>query len=489
MNGVAVLPFSFPASQSEDLRVYSYDTINGIQTLLTEVTDYTIAFTDATLPSAGSVTLLSSVLYNDTNFQVTLTRFTGQVNEYDMEFGQRMNPEQLEFEQDRQVQMIQDIAQGLSEAVVFPTSEEVAPGANVLPTVALRKNGILGFDANGDFTTSTTILDDAVADATAASAASAAAALVSEGNASTSESNAATSESNASTSATNAGISETNAAASAESLPTFEAPADGKIAIGNVAGTEFENSLYTIPKTAPVGDVGKVATVSAENVVTFESPSGVKGRLVKFLTTSGSLTINELADDSLAAYLTSNEIKSGTYLVLAHGAGGGGGGSNPNFACGGGGGGGASRDIITISSTTVYTIGAGGSGGVGYNGSYNDGVTGGSTTLLTVTSGGGGGGEGGNGSSAGFNYMGGVGGTGSLYNGAPGQSGFNALGFDNGANGGGKSGGRGGSGESTGTAGENGGLASGGGGGGGGSSNNDAGDGGDGYIEIYEWEA
>ena len=53
MNGVAVLPFSFPASQSEDLRVYSYDTINGIQTLLTEVTDYTIAFTDATLPSAG----------------------------------------------------------------------------------------------------------------------------------------------------------------------------------------------------------------------------------------------------------------------------------------------------------------------------------------------------------------------------------------------------------------------------------------------------
>ena len=109
----------------------------------------------------------------------------------------------------------------------------------------MRKNGILGFDANGDFTTSLTILDDAVADATAASAASAAAALVSEGNASTSESNAATSESNASTSATNAGISETNAAASAASLPTFEAPADGTFPIGNVAGTGVrEQSLY-----------------------------------------------------------------------------------------------------------------------------------------------------------------------------------------------------------------------------------------------------
>ena len=312
MNGVAVLPFSFPASQSEDLRVYSYDTINGIQTLLTEVTDYTIAFTDATLPSAGSVTLLSSVLYNDTDFQVTLTRFTGQVNEYDMEFGQRMNPEQLEFEQDRQVQMIQDIAQGLSEAVVFPTSEEVAPGANVLPTVALRKNGILGFDANGDFTTSTTILDDAVADATAASAASAAAALVSEGNASTSESNAATSESNASTSATNAGISETNAAASAAGLPTFEAPADGKIAIGNVAGTEFENSLYTMPRSFSAGDIGKLLSITSATVVSqVDAPSsGYNGTLDK----TASYTVL-IGDASTKINLTTGASADATFTL------------------------------------------------------------------------------------------------------------------------------------------------------------------------------
>ena len=312
MNGVAVLPFSFPASQSEDLRVYSYDTINGIQTLLTEVTDYTIAFTDATLPSAGSVTLLSSALYNDTNFQVTLTRFTGQVNEYDMEFGQRMNPEQLEFEQDRQVQMIQDIAQGLSEAVVFPTSEEVAPGANVLPTVALRKNGILGFDANGDFTTSTTILDDAVADATAASAASAAAALVSEGNASTSESNAATSESNASTSATNAGISETNAAASAAALPTFEAPADGKIAIGNVAGTEFENSLYTMPRSFSAGDIGKLLSITSATVVSqVNAPSsGYSGTLDK----TASYTVL-IGDASTKINLTTGASADATFTL------------------------------------------------------------------------------------------------------------------------------------------------------------------------------
>ena len=454
MNGVAVLPFSFPASQSEDLRVYSYDTINGIQTLLTEVTDYTIAFTDATLPSAGSVTLLSSVLYNDTNFQVTLTRFTGQVNEYDMEFGQRMNPEQLEFEQDRQVQMIQDIAQGLSEAVVFPTSEEVAPGANVLPTVALRKNGILGFDANGDFTTSTTILDDAVADATAASAASAAAALVSEGNASTSESNAAASESNASTSATNAGISEANAAASAAGLPTFEAPADGKIAIGNVAGTEFENSLYTMPRSFSAGDIGKLLSITNSTSIIAKAPS--KGRLVKFLTTSGTLTINESADDSIASYLTSNDIKSGTYIVYAYGAGGGGAELAGNM-CGAGGG--CSRGILTISSSTAYTIGAGGTGS-------STPTAGGDTIISSLTGGGGG--------VTIVQYDASIGGIGNYKIGQSGSS-------SNGGVGGGDSGG--GSNFAS-IPGIDGGLAS---GGGGSQPPYAAGDGGDGYIEIHEW--
>ena len=312
MNGVAVLPFSFPASQSEDLRVYSYDTINGIEALLTEVTDYTVAFTDATLPSAGSVTLLDSALYNDTDFQVTLTRFTEQVNEYDMEFGQRMNPEQLEFEQDRQVQMIQDIAQGLSEAVVFPTSEDVAPGANVLPTIALRANGILGFDANGDFTTSTTILNDAVADATAASAASAAAALVSEGNASTSETNAATSETNAATSETNAGISEANAAASAAGLPTFEAPVDGKIAIGNVAGTEFENSLYTMPRSFSAGDIGKILSITSATVVSqVDAPSsGYSGTSDK----TGNYTVL-IGDASTKINLTTGASADATFTL------------------------------------------------------------------------------------------------------------------------------------------------------------------------------
>ncbi len=153
MNGVAVLPFTFPVAQEEDLKAYSYDTVEGDETLLVEGTDYTIAFTELDFPSAGSITLLNSDLYTNVNFQVTMTRDTEQVQEYDMEFAQNMSPAQLEFEIDRDVMMVQDLDQKQKESIRFPSSEEVADGGNVLPTIAMRTDTVLGFDSDGNFTT------------------------------------------------------------------------------------------------------------------------------------------------------------------------------------------------------------------------------------------------------------------------------------------------------------------------------------------------
>lgn len=214
-----------------------------------------------------------------------------------------------------------------------------------------------------------------------------------------------------------------------------------------------------------------------------------QGRLVKFLTTSGTLTINDSADDKDPAYLTSTEIKSGNYLVFAHGAGGGGasgdaaGNTTSGITSGGAGGGagGIGYGVLSLTVNTPYTIGAGGAGGLGAAGG-NDGADGGDTTISTVTGGGGGGGGSGG-------VAGGEGGTGNWHKGAGGgggavfrQSGTTGL-TGVGGKGGGPSGGiggRSGSGSFV-----DGGLASGGGG-----SDTSAfagGDGGDGYIEIYEW--
>lgn len=196
---------------------------------------------------------------------------------------------------------------------------------------------------------------------------------------------------------------------------------------------------------------------------------GAGGRLVKFLTSSGTLTINESADDTIAAYLTSNDIKSGTYFIYAYGAGGGGAGGTAAAGTGGGAGGGTDRAILVISGSTGYTIGAGGTGGA----TDNLGVAGGDTTISTVT---GGGGAGGGTDTA----VGALGGTG-VFKGQDGDTGSNT---EFGTNGGGPSAGAGGAENVIGRAG---GLASGGGGGDGGASRTAGKEGGDGYIEIWEW--
>ena len=185
-------------------------------------------------------------------------------------------------------------------------------------------------------------------------------------------------------------------------------------------------------------------------------PPGVTGRLVKFLTTSGTLTINESADDSIASYLTSNDIKSGTYIVYAYGAGGGGA-ELVGYMCGAGGG--CSRGILTISSSTAYTIGAGGTGS-------STPTAGGDTIISSLTGGGGG--------VSIVRYEASTGGTGNYKIGQSGSS--DAGGIGGGDSGGGSN--------VTSIPGIDGGLAS---GGGGSSPSYAAGDGGDGYIEIHEW--
>jgi len=219
---------------------------------------------------------------------------------------------------------------------------------------------------------------------------------------------------------------------------------------------------------AILDEAGLVPTGTPDQVGASQYLDGLKaiagggGRLVKRLLTSGTLTINESANDKVAAYLTSTEIKSGDYLVFAHGAGGSGG-DKPSSTRGGGGGGGGGTDygVLTINSSTAFVIGAG---------SPTADTAGGDTTISTLTGGGGGGGGIGGGIGGTGNYLKGQGGGPQAYNVASTASPF-------GGKGGGLSGGE----ERA-----DGGLSSGG-GGGGGASTGAQGAGGDGYIEIYEW--
>lgn len=250
---------------------------------------------------------------------------------------------------------------------------------------------------------------------------------------------------------------------------------NNKLWVNDVFG--FFQAALAAAGASPSGANEKVG---ASQILDALHATASKGRLVKFLTASSTLTINEGADDSVSAYLTSNEIKSGTYLVYAYGGGGGGGDGDDQGT--GGGGGGTDRAVLAISGSTAYVIGAGGAPN----------VAGGNTTMSTLTGGGGNAGNAGN-STTTYQLLVGDGGAGNYKKGAPGtRSDGAAAGDSQGGNGGGDSGGKGGRG---GTAdgredGSNGGLASGGGGAGEATTTQGtAGTGGDGYIEIYEWRA
>lgn len=316
MNGVATLPFTFPIAQGEDIRVYSYDTVNGTEVLLAEVTDFTLAYTETDFPTTGSITLLDSALYNDTNFQVTITRDTERVQEYDMQFAQKMDPDQLEFEEDRQVMMVQDLNKLNSEAVRFPSSEVIEDDANFLPTKATRAGALLGFDDDGNFTTSADLLDEAVADATAAAEASATDAANSASAASTSETNAATSASNASTSETNAAQSASDAAASAATIPTFtEATALNTAVLGDGAGN-LTNALYTQPRSFSAGQVGMVFGITGTGTVEAVEMSGGGGAWSANTSKTDNYTILE-ADLTTLVYLNSSVTTDKTFTLKA----------------------------------------------------------------------------------------------------------------------------------------------------------------------------
>ena len=127
-----------------------------------------------------------------------------------------------------------------------------------------------------------------------------------------------------------------------------------------------------------------------------------KGRLVKLLTNSGTLTGSSSANDTISSYLTSSTIKPGDYLVKVFGAGGGGGGregagsdagatSFDTIVANGGAGGAAEplgNDGIALtggSGGQVSILGGGAAGGMGGGGASNGNPGGLSVGIITIT--------------------------------------------------------------------------------------------------------
>jgi len=230
--GPGTYAFSFRVHEDADVEVQHIDT-DGVATVLTLTTDYTVTITDPAVGDGGSVT----TTYSPTTGFLQIRRNMEIDQQTDWVNGDALDMETLERGFDRMAMILQQQETSIGSKASLTNLK----GIWVTGTVYSPDDIVQHPDATGNYYvcyeehTAGTFATDLAAgkwaiyidfstatDAAAAAAASETAAATSETNAATSETNAATSETNAATSESNASTSASNAATSEANAATSE---------------------------------------------------------------------------------------------------------------------------------------------------------------------------------------------------------------------------------------------------------------------------
>lgn len=167
------VPFSFPITATSDLTVISRVTATGVETELTETTNYTVTINGDV---GGVVTTVTTI---ETTEQIHIIRSIPRTQSLDLEQGGSFNAENVEDMGDKNTNLINQNADKIGRLLRFP---ETDPSASVvaLPNSVDRAGKFLYFGAiDGEPTTADgtvatdvtvspfmeTVLDDADADA------------------------------------------------------------------------------------------------------------------------------------------------------------------------------------------------------------------------------------------------------------------------------------------------------------------------------------
>jgi hypothetical protein len=182
---------------------------------------------------------------------MTIVRVIDILQQSDYRNGDVLDADMLEQSLDKLTAILQQVDESIQRVVMIPVTD---PASDlVIPSVEVRKNMLLGFDADGNIVpVLTTDIEQKLADALAAEEN----AITQANNAASSASAAATSESNAATSENNAGTSEANALASENKA--------GKWADEN-ENVEVETGKYSAKHHAQKAEASKSAAAASEN--------------------------------------------------------------------------------------------------------------------------------------------------------------------------------------------------------------------------------
>ncbi len=150
------IPFLFPISATSDLTVYKLVTATGVQTTLTETTNYTVTISGDT---GGTVTTVTTI---ETTEQIHIVRVTPFTQSLDLVAGGSFNAENIEDALDKNTKLtIQNKDLLDNKAILFPASDPSL--TTELPSAVSRASKNLTFDSSGNVTVSDSVETGSVA--------------------------------------------------------------------------------------------------------------------------------------------------------------------------------------------------------------------------------------------------------------------------------------------------------------------------------------
>jgi hypothetical protein len=138
--------FEFPIIETDDLVVIHRVNSTGVETVLTETTNYSVAATNNDFSSGGTVTTVETYASGIT---LVLLRNTDMTQEADLEDSGVLRLETLEDEYDKLTMIVQEIQEELNRCLKYPKSDSSDLSAE-LPNSVDRTSTTLIFDANSE---------------------------------------------------------------------------------------------------------------------------------------------------------------------------------------------------------------------------------------------------------------------------------------------------------------------------------------------------
>ena len=145
MNG-STTAFSFPFKifETSDIVAIITDTTTGVETTLTETTDYTVSAPGNDYTSGGTVTVVDS---QSSDYTLTIKREVPYTQDTDYVEGGPFPVESIENSLDRAVMLAQQNQEADSRALTIPEGET---NDTEIPSLTDRAERVLGFDASGN---------------------------------------------------------------------------------------------------------------------------------------------------------------------------------------------------------------------------------------------------------------------------------------------------------------------------------------------------